>query len=329
MAGNIISIVDGRISSSILIAMAKDKFLNEKDILAIDSKYVKYSIYDLLRYFLIFNGIDISNFTNYTRNTGYRGQQSLGTQNLSQLESTLLTKNQLLFFSNINETSKPFNYSLFYYLISNKNISVDHKLELCCIALRQGADPNIMPNIAQDLLSQIDSKLNICAIFKMFLGYDYEKIIKIFKLYTTKFSNGMWDDKLGEIQKVLTNQKKTIDDLRKQLNRLSLQNTSKPSSSLSSLNLATTGQRSQVLTLGGSKIKLRTFHFLEPKTYNEHAFRAEKPIIAGKMAYDFLRTHYKLKKNSSIIFTIEDRIKNCKYNYIGEKINNKIIIKST
>ena len=81
--------------------------------------------------------------------------------------------------------------------------------------------------------------------------------------------------------------------------------------------------------LGGSKIKLRTFHFLEPKSYNEHAFRAEKPIIAGKMAYDFLRMHYKLKKGSSIMFTIEDRIKDRKYNYIGEKVNNKIIIKST
>ena len=80
---------------------------------------------------------------------------------------------------------------------------------------------------------------------------------------------------------------------------------------------------------GGSKIKLRTFHFLEPKSYNEHAFRAEKPIIAGKMAYDFLRTHYKLKKESSIMFTIEDRIKVRKYNYIGNKVNNKIIIKST
>jgi hypothetical protein len=80
---------------------------------------------------------------------------------------------------------------------------------------------------------------------------------------------------------------------------------------------------------GGSKIKLRTFHFLEPKSYNEHAFRAEKPIIAGKMAYDFLRTHYKLKKGSSIMFTIEDRQKDRKYNYIGEKVNNKIIIKST
>jgi hypothetical protein len=83
------------------------------------------------------------------------------------------------------------------------------------------------------------------------------------------------------------------------------------------------------VSFGGSKIKLRTFHFLEPKSYNEHAFRAEKPIIAGKMAYDFLRTHYKLKKGSSIMFTIEDRIKDRKYNYIGEKVNNKIIIKST
>jgi hypothetical protein len=407
-----------RVSSSILIAMSKEKFLNEKNILSIDSKYVKYSVYDLLRYFLIFNGFDGSNFTKYfsIRNTGYRnnfetdnndfitrpyrGAQSLGQQNLSALESMPFN-----FISNINETSKPFNYSFFFYLISNKDISVNHKIELGCISLLQGADPNIMPNIAQDILSQLDSKvkkLSICDIFKVFLSSNYERIIQIFKLYSPNaFSNGVWDDKLGEIQKIMETQKDMIRNLRRQqmnLQQMNLQqmnsplaNTTRPlSRQLSSLNLATTPLQPQkngqyynynplklaeqrqttpvistvpieqnlstrsVLTtvpssvrklhpdqlalfqqppitamFGGSKIKLRTFHFLEPKSYNEHAFRAEKPIIAGKMAYDFLRMHYKLKKGSSIMFTIEDREKDRKYNYIGEKVNNKIIIKST
>ena len=410
-----------RVSSSILIAMSKEKFLNEKDILSIDSKYVKYSVYDLLRYFLIFNGFDSSNFTKYFRNTGYinndnteknelvrrmaREAQSLGNQNLSALESMPFN-----FISNINETSKPFNYSFFFYLISNKDISVNHKIELGCISLLQGADPNIMPNIAQDILSQLDSKvkkLSICDIFKVFLGSNYERIIRIFKLYAPDhFSKGVWDNKLGEIQKIMKTQEDTIRNLKRQ--QMSLQQTNLPLSNtsiplergLSSLNLATsplqqrnfrpveeynqfnltTRQPTPVISTvqslnlestlplsqiarnqsngstltsvprpvvrrlnperlkffeqfgplsGGSKIKLRTFHFLEPKSYNEHAFRAEKPIIAGKMAYDFLRTHYKLKKGSSIMFTIEDRIKNKKYNYIGHKVNNKIIIKST
>jgi len=381
-----------RVSSSILIAMSKEKFLNEKNILSIDSKYVKYSVYDLLRYFLIFNGFDGSNFTKYFRNTEYRNRnkdyitnqdQSLGTQNLSGLESMPFN-----FISNINETSKPFNYSFFFYLISNQDISVNHKIELGCISLLQGADPNIMPNVAQDILSQLDSKvkkLSICDIFKVFLGSNYERIIRIFKLYSpNEFSKGVWDDKLGEIQKIMKTQKDMIRNLRRQ--QLNLQQTNLP------LNLATTPLQSQkikqydeynqlklgiqqpnipvistvpikpslntgsmltsvpIITssvgklspeqlapfqqpitamFGGSKIKLRTFHFLEPKSYNEHAFRAEKPIIAGKMAYDFLRTHYKLKKGSSIMFTIEDREKDRKYNYIGEKVNNKIIIKST
>jgi hypothetical protein len=260
-----------------------------------------------------------------------------------------------------------------------------------------------MPNIAQDMLSQLDSKVNklsICDIFKVFLGSNYERIIRIFKLYSPEqFSKGVWDDKLGEIQKILENQKYIINKLRRQQltlqNSVPLANITQPlSTQLSLLNLENSPLQSQkrvnalniplqkpsitqlpetyinnnplfrelasstltaVPTInqtklpvgrlrpnrlapfqigdpslsGGSKIKLRTFHFLEPKSYNEHAFRAEKPIIAGKMAYDFLRTHYKLKKGSSIMFTIEDRIKNKKYNYIGEKVNNKIIIKST
>ena len=392
------------VSSSILIAMSKEKFLNEKNILAIDSKYVKYSVYDLLRYFLIFNGFDSSNFTKYfsIRNTGYRnnfetgnnefitrmarGAQSLGTQNLSVLESMSLPPMPFNFISNINETSKPYNYSFFFYLISNQDISVNHKIELSCISLLQGANPNIMPNIAQDILSQLDSKvkrLSICDIFKVFLGSYYERIIKIFKFYSpNEFSKGVWDNKLRQIKKIMENQESTISRLRRE--QMSLQRTNLPlqsrtfgnsESNLLKLNTrqntipliktvpikptSSTGsmltnvpiirqfgrlnptqlapfqkdqfasQLSTVSAYGGSKIKLRTFHFLEPKSYNEHAFRAEKPIIAGKMAYDFLRTHYKLKKGSSIVFTIEDRIKDRKYNYIGEKVNNKIIIKST
>ena len=402
IAGNK-QVLPKRTESSVLISMAKDKFLNEKNILGIDSKYVKYSVYDLLRYFLIFNGFDSSNFIKYiTGNIGYtrnnsnlnkddfiirasRGQQSLLEQQslIEQLKKNklintdrILTKNLFNFISNINETSKPFGYSFFFGLAGNKGISSDHKLELGCIALLQGADPNIMPNIAQNLLSQIDPKLKLCDIFKLFLAGDYERVIRIFKLYSTEFDRGEWDDKLGDILKKLFAKNEIIKRLERE--RLSSSMSSNlrrrtgsnfsfleqpisqdnswlrrkenktseqafPQSMLQTqpieqqsmltqvpvLPTINLSQYSDPLLFGGSKIKLRTFHFLEPKSYNEHAFRAEKPIIAGKMAYDFLRTHYKLKKESSIMFTIEDRIKNKKYNYIGEKVNNKIIIKST
>jgi len=381
--------------SSVLINMAKDKYLNEKNIIGIDSKYVKYSIYDLLRYFLIFNGFDSAKLNEF-KNTGYRNNspnveiEGVNSNFLrySKRHEPILTSMPFNFISNINQTSDPFDYSFFFYLIANKAISTNHKLELGRIALLQGSDPNIMPNIAQNLLSQIDSNLRLCDIFKMFLGSDYEKIIPIFKLYSNEFKKGIWDDKLGEFMNILRDQKEKIKYLQREMlssqmssglrsrmynnssqsiapqiqqpkslfsrfaektssffrkpepqiqqppiiqTRPDFQLSSKasyPPYSISDLSSQLTTVPA-VQAFGGSKIKLRTFHFLEPKSYNEHAFRAEKPIIAGKMAYDFLRTHYKLKKGSSIMFTIEDRIKDRKYNYIGEKVNNKIIIKST
>jgi hypothetical protein len=380
--------------SSVLINMAKDKYLNEKDIIGIDSKYVKYSIYDLLRYFLIFNGFDSSKLNNLNKNTGYRNNSpnveiegvNSNMLRFSKRYEPILTSMQFNFISNPNQTSDPFDYSFFFYLIANKMISTNHKLELGCIALLQGSDPNIMPNIAQNLLSQIDPNLRLCDIFKMFLGNDYDKIIRIFKLYSDEFKKGIWDDKLGEFMKIMSNQQEKIKYLQRgmlssqmsrRLRRMynnssqsSAPQIQQPKSWFSRLKAKTnsffrkqehqiqqhpinktrpdfqsypnpsyqpypisylSSQRTTVPVQahGGSKIKLRTFHFLEPKSYNEHAFRAEKPIIAGKMAYDFLRTHYKLKKGSSIMFTIEDRQKDRKYNYIGNKVNNKIIIKST
>ena len=246
-----------------------------------------------------------------------------------------------------------------------------------------------MPNIAQNLLSHIDPKLKLCDIFKMFLGSDYEKIIRIFKLYSDEFKKGIWDDKLEKFMEIMRDQKEKIKYLEREMlssqmsrrlrgmhysSQSSAPQIQQPKSLFSRFGEKASrfGEKassffrkqeppiiqtrpdfqlpsnssyqpypisdlsSQLTTVpavpayyGGSKIKLRTFHFLEPKSYNEHAFRAEKPIIAGKMAYDFLRTHYKLKKGSSIMFTIEDRQKDRKYNYIGEKVNNKIIIKST
>jgi len=374
--------------SSVLINMAKDKYLNEKVIIGIDSKYVKYSVYDLLRYFLIFNGFDSATLNQ--KNVSRSNQPFSQSSNVPNSSQLIMNKLPFHFISNINQTSEPFNYSFFFYLIANKGISANHKLELGCIALLQGSDPNIMPNFAQNLLSQIDPNLRLCDIFKMFLVGDYQRIIKIFKMYSNEFDKGVWEDTLGKFMQTLQNQQEIIKRLERE--RLSSQmsrdlrsrrynNSSQYQENRSMFNESPTipqqekgwfskirdrlpsipnpfrKQQQEVLPegpmfttqpyvpsysisdisryqplsvmSGGSKIKLRTFHFLEPKSYNEHAFRAEKPIIAGKMAYDFLRMHYKLKKSSSIMFTIEDRQKDRKYNYIGEKVNNKIIIKST
>jgi len=396
--------------SSVLINMAKDKYLNEKVIIGIDSKYVKYSVYDLLRYFLIFNGFDSSNLNqknvsvlnpvqNVSPSTLLLTQSSNQLLKVRNSTPSLMNTLPFNFISNPNQTSDPFNYSFFFYLIANKGISANHKLELGCIALLQGSDPNIMPNFAQNLLSQIDPNLRLCDIFKMFLVSDYERIIKIFKMYSDEFEKGIWDDKLEKFMETLQNQQEIIKYLQREqlssqmsrnLRSRMYNNSSQYPENRSIFNESHTisqqekgwlskirdrlpsipnsfrkPQQQEVLPqepmittqpyvqsyspnqnssfpsisdisqypitgmAGGSKIKLRTFHFLEPKSYNEHAFRAEKPIIAGKMAYDFLRMHYKLKKGSSIMFTIEDRMKDRKYNYIGHKVNNKIIIKST
>ena len=87
-------------------------------------------------------------------------------------------------------------------------------------------------------------------------------------------------------------------------------------------------QQRRLIQAAGSKIILRTFHFPKPQTYNEHAFRAKKPIIAAENAYEFLKTHYKIGKKL-ISFIIEDRQKHRKYKYSAEtKKNGEIILKS-
>ena len=374
--GNARRYIDVKVELSTLIAMSKEKYLNESSILKnMNPIYVKYSIYDLLRYFLIFNQFNSANFKKY-----------LNQNSKIQLSDT---KNLFNFFSNINQPTEPSRLTLFYSLmIENKDISLEHKIELGCLALLSGSDPNLIPEYSKITAQKLG--LNACDIFKISFGSDYTKIIEKFRKFSNLF-NKNWDDIEQNIQKKLIEQQSTIEHLRHELNRSSLlkfdmkrnlerKNRSSSllqpqfglpissplnSQTIRSLNLASsfpqknfsssiltsvpssylnlqTARRpnglnftqlklpiNQYSSFGGSKIKLRTFHFLEPKSYNEHAFRAEKPIIAGKMAYDFLRTHYKLKKDSSIMFTIEDRIKNKKYNYIGEKVNNKIIIKST
>ena len=373
--GNTKRFIDVNVELSTLIAMSKEKFLNESSIQKnMNPIYVKYSIYDLLRYFLIFNRFNCANLKKY-----------LGSSSEIQISDT---KNIFNFFSNINQPTKPSGLSLFYSLmIENKNISLDHKIELGCLALLQGADPNLIPEYSK-LTAQ---KLGLGAydIFKISFGSDYSKIIQNFRKFSDLFGEN-WDDNTQNIKRKLEEQQNTIKYLRNKLNRssfeeldmqrkfnlmrhefpvgrsefnlmrqelpttplnkLSTGSTLTHVPSLPYLNLTTVRRPNELnftklelptfptvnihkyntqLLQGGSKIKLRTFHFLEPKSYNEHAFRAEKPIIAGKMAYDFLRTHYKLKKSSSIMFTIEDRQKDRKYNYIGHKVNNKIIIKST
>jgi hypothetical protein len=377
--GNARRYIDVKVELSTLIAMSKEKYLNESSILKnMNPIYVKYSIYDLLRYFLIFNQFNSANFKKYL-NQNYKIQLSD-------------TKNLFNFFSNINQPTEPSRLTLFYSLmIENKNISLDHKIELGCLALLHGADPNLIPEYSNITAQKLG--LNACDIFKISFGSDYNKIIEKFRKFSNLF-NQNWNDTAQNIKNKLIEQQSTIEHLRHELNRSSfdeldmqrkfrinklstspLTQSRLPSSqTISGLNLASsssfpqnkfsssilthvpsylnlqTARRPNELNLtqlefptvninqyntqqqpwrGGSKIKLRTFHFLEPKSYNEHAFRAEKPIIAGKMAYDFLRTHYKLKKSSSIMFTIEDRQKDRKYNYIGHKVNNKIIIKST
>lgn len=79
---------------------------------------------------------------------------------------------------------------------------------------------------------------------------------------------------------------------------------------------------------GGKIIQMRKFHFLEGKKYQNKVFIADKPKVAGTLAYQFLKIHYKLG-NKKFDFEIIDKDLGKKYKYSGETLNNgKINVRS-
>ena len=70
---------------------------------------------------------------------------------------------------------------------------------------------------------------------------------------------------------------------------------------------------------GGSKnkIHLRTFHFANYKKFSHIVFRADKPINAAGLAFEFLRDHYKIK-NKEIEFVIVDKKNKRHYKYVAK-----------
>jgi hypothetical protein len=69
-------------------------------------------------------------------------------------------------------------------------------------------------------------------------------------------------------------------------------------------------------TSGGATAKLRTFHFADNKKYSHNVFRAIKPINAGRLAFEFIRDHYRIG-GKEIVFTIIDKHNKKHYKYVA------------
>jgi hypothetical protein len=79
---------------------------------------------------------------------------------------------------------------------------------------------------------------------------------------------------------------------------------------------------------GGKKNTERTFNLHKNKKYSEYQFKAERPIIAGHNAYDFLKLHDKIGKKK-INLTLYDMANNKKYKYIAKTLKDgKNVLKS-
>lgn len=66
----------------------------------------------------------------------------------------------------------------------------------------------------------------------------------------------------------------------------------------------------------GATAKLRTFHFADNKKYSHNVFRAIKPINAGRLAFEFIRDHYRIG-GKEIVFTIIDKHNKKHYKYVA------------
>jgi hypothetical protein len=79
---------------------------------------------------------------------------------------------------------------------------------------------------------------------------------------------------------------------------------------------------------GGKKNTERTFNLHKNKKYSEYQFKAERPIIAGHNAYEFLKLHDKIGKKK-INLTLYDTANNKKYKYIAKTLKDgKNVLKS-
>jgi len=260
----------------------------------------------------------------------------------------------LHFFDDVNSQEIPTGITPLFYVLGNRTlVNIEQKVDLIKLFISQGADPTILPDWEQMTTVKMPFFKNICNLIQLYYqGPVYQQINSVLsenkkyvKQCQTFVQGRSAQDIISEYQRqiaYLTKETEFQANVIRQLREGSSEDMpeemqssqelspplptsfSTPYSNETSLNTPRISESYQPgLTSegmenfsGGKKIQLRTFHFPKGDKFSGRAFRAVKPKIAAENAYDFIKTKYNISKKE-IMFTIEDREKDKKYNYTG------------
>jgi curved DNA-binding protein CbpA len=249
------------------------------------------------------------------------GQKYLGYELLKfilQLNSQKLPNKSIInFYSDINALSTPFELSPLFTLLlfppdfSKIPQSSSNPLsEIVQLFLDKKASTTSIPNPKQI------SSFNICEFLQIDTRLDQntKKVLmsnsSIQKACNTTFGMSQNQKKFKELQqkysKLLALYARNTDQPQNKINQ-SLSNSYLVNSSYGN---------PPPPQHAGTTTKLRTFHFADNKKYSHNVFRAIKPINAGRLAFEFIRDHYRIG-GKEIVFTIMDKHNKKHYKYVA------------
>ena len=255
------------------------------------------------------------------------GQKYLGYELLKFIlqanSQRLPNKSVIEFYSDINALSTPSELSPLFTLLlfppdfSRVPQSSSNPLsEIVQLFLDKKASTTSIPNPKQI------SSFNICEFLQIDTRLDQntKKVLmsnnSIQKTCNTTFGMSQNQQKFKELQKkyntLLTLYARTTGQSPNRINQ-SL------SPSYNYKNQQTSMQNQQSLVRvqnAGAKATLRTFHFADNKKYSHNVFRAIRPINAGRLAFEFIRDHYRIG-GREIVFTIIDKHNKKHYKYVA------------
>lgn len=223
---------------------------------------------------------------------------------LSLNSRILPNKRRIILYTAVNPLSMPYEISPFFTLLLappqvqvNPQTNSSELSEIVQLFLEKGASINSLPNPAIP-----DIQFNLCEYLlmsKFKIDSATENVLKQNKRINKACGNifNMSEDSI-EYQQLQQKYQKLLNLYATQLGV--------PAAQINhSLN-----------TSGGATAKLRTFHFADNKKYSHNVFRAIKPINAGRLAFEFIRDHYRIG-GKEIVFTIIDKHNKKHYKYVA------------
>jgi hypothetical protein len=223
---------------------------------------------------------------------------------LSLNSRILPNKRRIILYTAVNPLSMPYGISPFFTLLLappqvqvNPQTNSSELSEIVQLFLEKGASINSLPNPAIP-----DIQFNLCEYLlmsKFKIDSATENVLKQNKRINKACGNifNMSEDSI-EYQQLQQKYQKLLNLYATKLGVPAVQ-----------INHSLT-------TSGGATAKLRTFHFADNKKYSHNVFRAIKPINAGRLAFEFIRDHYRIG-GKEIVFTIIDKHNKKHYKYVA------------